>query len=588
MIFNSRSTDTNNTAGGMRRRLVLNIIAFAVILYTLFFIIAICRSSFGSTHIPNEYREPANFDLTLAFIRGENPYSLEALTGEAPGTVFQYGPLFSLIVAGLHFILPFVDIFVLHYIFALICVLSAAVMATVIAYEKTETFLPSACVFLFTIACTWRYGYINAVPDTLGITLLVLIFFIETRKKIYGKEYIEATLAVILLYTKQYFIIIAVSLFIYKLMTDRKAWLKLTVSGILILTASIAIVNVTCPLYFTYTLLIVHGISGQSVASTQPLFSDIRLMRNLLNTDALKSVQYNVQYVSAENALPPTGWAFEILQLRSLAGIFFFVFLGMIAGIAKAFIQRMPRFDGSRFFVIHSAVAFAALLFLGQNDGAWLSYYLQLLMPSVVIYAFISAEKDVLDAKMARVFRWVYSALLILMVMFTTYKVDSRLSYYDKSREQLAIWDKAYKYCEAYASTGEVLYRAPLGINALSSGRYLYDNGHEMAIHQPFLDEYDSSDFYQRLFPYGGALMESHEKYREEMRRKLKQHEYSLVMTTDTDDVPGELISASEAEAAGYVKLDTLTLDMGWASYDVDFWVTTDGSKIVLEATGTV
>lgn len=577
MRFNFRRDPVNDTAGGIRRRLVLNIIASAVILYTLFFIIAILRTSLGSLDIPNEYREPANFDLTLTFIKGINPYSADVLEGEVPGCVFQYGPLFSLLVALLHFILPFVDIFALHYVVAFICVISASVMAAVIAYEKTETLLPAACSFLFTISCTWRYGYINAVPDTLGVTLLILIFFIETRHGIKGKEYIESVLSVLLFYTKQYFIVIAASLFIYKLITDRKAWLRLTLSGIVILTASIAVVNYTCPLYFTYTILIVHGVSGQSVASNHPLFSLIRVLGSASITEAGQTA-----------ALPSTGWAFEIFQLRNLISIFLFVFAGFILGVIKAFVQRTPRFEASRLFVIHSGVAFLALLFLGQNDGAWLSYYLELLMPSVIIYAFISIEKDVLGEDMRGRMKLACVILLLFMVMYTTYKTDSRLPYFEKDESVMAAWDKAYKYCDTYASAGEVIYRAPLGVNALAAGRYLYDNGHEMAIHKAFLEEYNSSAFYRKLFPLGGRLMEQHEAYRSRMREGVARQEYSLILTTATDDVPGELIDPSDAEAAGYVRLDTLTLDMGWASYDIDFWIPSDGDVIPLEATGVV
>ena len=571
MRFNPKSGNTWNEAGGMRRRLVLNIIAFAVFLYTFFFLLSILRLSFEYRHIPNEYREAANFDLTLTFLNGINPYALDTLRGNVPACVFQYGPLFSLLTAGIHFILPFIDIFTLHYLVAFACVLAAGLMAAVIAYEQAQTLMPSACVFLFTIACTWRYGYINAVPDTLGVTVLVLIFFIETRNSIKGKDFYEAALSVALLYIKQYFVIISLSLFIYKLISDKKAWVRFSISGLFLLAVSIFIINYTCPLYFTYTLLIVHGVSGQSVAASHPLFSFVSLPKAGLSGSFLAGV---IPSAGEASGLPSTGWAFEILQLKSLISIFVFVFIGMIAGVIRAFASRTPRYISSRLFVIHSAVAFMALLFLGQNDGAWLSYYLQLLMPSVLIYSFVSVEKDVMDNGSKKYAKALYLILMFLMVMYTTYKMDSRLPYFEKSSEALSEWEKAYRYCDSYASEGEILYRAPLGINALSNRRYLYDNGHEMAIHQEFLDEYNSSLFYQKLFPYGGRLMEQHIRYREEMRQKVLRHEYSLVMSTATD---GELVEQKDLEAGGYIKMDTLRLDMGWAYYDVDFWVLSDG-----------
>ncbi|MCR5775741.1 MAG: glycosyltransferase family 39 protein [Lachnospiraceae bacterium] len=580
MKFEKGSDGSYKIAGGMRRRLILNVLAFAVMLYTLFFLFSACRASIRGMHIPNEYREPANFDLTLSFINGINPYALDSIGKEVPGMVYQYGPLFSLLVAGLHFVLPFVDIFALHYLVAFLCIIIAAFMAALIAYENSESLLPAASVFLFTIACTWRYGYINAVPDTLGVTLLVLVFFLETRKKLPGKEYLEAAVAVALFYTKQYFVIIALSLFIYKLITDRKAWIRLSISGIAMLVISMVIVNHTCPLYFTYSILIAHGVAGQSVAD--PIFSEGRAVSPAPDLFEVSAVTADP---GADEGIPPTGWGFELFQLKSLVSIFLFVFAGMIAGVAEAFIRKMPRFTGSRLFVIHSAVAFAALLFLGQNDGAWLSYYLELLLPSVVIYSFISIEKSVMSEDGGKIYRRLCTVLMIFMVMYTSYRMDSRLPYYDKDESSLQAWERAYRICDIYAERGDVLYRAPLGVNALASGRYLYDSGHEMAIHQRFLNEYNETALYRTLFPYAGRVMQQHIDYRKEMKRKVEDHEYSLVMITAPDSDLEELVDVSDVEAAGYTRLDTITLDMGWASCDVDLWVIETEEAIVLEST---
>jgi hypothetical protein len=505
-------------------------------------------------HIPNEYREAANVDLTMSIIKGINPYSLKGLTEDHPRLVFQYGPLFSVLVAGVHFIVPFADIFVLHYVVALVCVAAAGIMAAVIVRENTQTWLPSLCTFLFTVNCTWRYGYINAVPDTLGVTLLVLIFFIETRKSVRGREYIEAAIAVALFYTKQYMVVIALSLFIYKLLTDKKACLRLSVSGLFLLAGSVAAMQIWCPLYFTYSLLVVHGVLGQSTGAAAPVLSLVSVSTAAAATDYSE---------------PPSGWMFEWQQIRSLAGIFIFIFLGMAAGVARAFQTKRPTFDGSRLFVIHSGIAALALLYLGQNDGAWLSYYLQLLMPAVVVYSFIFMEKICLTEIPDRKISIAYNILFILMIMFTLYRCDERLPVYGKDEAARSGWDQVYGCCDRYAKEGDILYVAPLGYNALQNDRYLYDNGHEMAINEAFYDEYMHSDIYRLLFPYAGALMEKHLDYREEMRKKVGLQEYSLVTA-----VPGyETIADEELLIrSGYELIDKCTLDMGRTAYEVCFW----------------
>ncbi len=552
-----RTKGVFDTAGGMRRRLIFNIVAVAVLFYSVFFVAHIAVSAFTDTQIPNEYREAANVDLTLSIIHGDNPYSLANLESSKPGLVFQYGALFSLLVAGVHFIVPFIDVTALHYIVAFICVMSAAVMASAMAREHTKTLLPCVSVFLFTVVCTWRYGYINAVPDTLGVTLLVLVLFVETRRDLKAKEFIEALISVAVFYTKQYFVVIALSLFIYKLIIDKKACVRLTISGLVLLAVSVALIHIWCPLYFTYSLLVVHGVSGQSTGATAPVFSFIGLNGT---SGVVAASEYNE---------PPSGWLFELQQVKSLAGIFIFIFAGMAVGVIKAFRCRTPSFPGSRLFVIHSGTAALALLYLGQNDGAWLSYYLQILMPTVIIYAFISMERLCLDDRLKKPYLAAFTGMLLFMVMFTVYRCDGRLPVYDKSDEAKRVWDKAYGYCDLYAGNGEILYVAPLGFNALSNGRYLYDNGHEMAINEDFYEEYKSSSFYRTVFPYAGAVMEQHLAYRDEMREKVRQQGYSLVTA-----VPGyeTIADSSLLKRSGYELIDTLTLDMGRTGFDVEFW----------------
>lgn len=544
-----------NRAGGHGRRLIFNALAAAVLLYTVFFIIRMTISMLHGIHIPNEYREAANVDLTMSIIKGINPYSLAGLHESHPRLVFQYGPLFSLLVAGLHFVLPFIDVIVLHYLTAFVCVVAAGMMAGRIVRENTDTWLPCVSAFLFTVCCTWRYGYVNAVPDTLGVTLLVLVFFIETRKHLKYREYLEAVTAVALFYTKQYLVVIAVSLFIYKLITDKKGCIRLSAAGLLLLAGTMTAMQIWCPLYFTYSLLVVHGVSGQSTGAAAPLLSMVSV--------AVSSA------ASADYAEPASGWAYEWQQIRSLAGIFIFVFLGMAAGVVRAFRTKTPLFDGSRLFVIHTAVAATALLYFGQNDGAWLSYYLQMLMPGVVIYAFIFIGKICLIDIPDRRISLAYNVLSLVMVMFTLYRCDGRLPVYDEDGAARERWESIYDTCDRYAASGDILYVAPLGYNALINDRYLYDNGHEMAINEEFYEEYKRSGLYMSLFPYAGDLMEKHLSYRDEMREKVTRQEYSLVTA-----VPGYETIADEdhLKRSGYELVDTYDLDMGRTSYEVQLW----------------
>ena len=155
------------------------------------------------------------------------------------------------------------------------------------------------------------------------------------------------------------------------------------------------------------------------------------------------------------------------------------------------------------------------------------------------------------------------------MVMFTLYRCDGRLPVYDEDGAARERWESIYDTCDRYAASGDILYVAPLGYNALINDRYLYDNGHEMAINEEFYEEYKRSGLYMSLFPYAGDLMEKHLSYRDEMREKVTRQEYSLVTA-----VPGYETIADEdhLKRSGYELVDTYDLDMGRTSYEVQLW----------------
>ena len=70
-----------DTAGGMRRRLIFNVVAAAVVFYSVFFVIHIAVFALTGIQIPNEYREAANVDLNSGI------YSPENMQGEKGETV---------------------------------------------------------------------------------------------------------------------------------------------------------------------------------------------------------------------------------------------------------------------------------------------------------------------------------------------------------------------------------------------------------------------------------------------------------------------------------------------------------------------
>ena len=607
MTFNS-----NKTAGyeSIRRffkeqifskRVIINISGLIMIAYTLVLIFRICDATFTNISIPNEYREAANIQLTKAFMDGTNPYRLSAYDGERPGMIYVYGPLYSILTAFLGKLLPFVDLIRLHYLVTLFSVLIAAGLSAGMVFKETKNIAATASAFLFLINCSWRYGYINAVPDAFALMIYVAIIFLISREKDakngsgkvrFLKNIIYALLAVSLFFVKQYFVLIVVPIFIYKFINDRKDALRFFLSCLIISVAVFITVTVTCPLYWTYSIYLAHGPFGITQEQYHKAYGGY--MEDTLNkTGGTKEEKEKeepdkkepemeegekeegeVQSFKAggENTDPGPGFAYEILQLKSLGGMFVFIFAAAAWGFIF-YIRKRPfeRSAFSVFLILLMVVSSAALLYLGRNDGAWLSYYLQLLMPEVIIFSFIFIDGVL---KNERGIKKLCAFLLFAgMMFFTAFRTDQRLKVYSKTKSQLDDWNRAYAITSEYAGKGEVYYVPLLGFQTLYNGQYMYNNGHSMVITGWFRGEFYAVDWEQKLFPHGGMVLQSNYDYQEKIKEKAKSQDYSLVTIIDGTDTDFGRLNIKDLENAGYKKKDSILLNAGRMSYEVQFWI---------------
>ena len=569
----------------LKKKNILNFLGILMMIYTVYLLFVIIRASFGSISIPNEYREAANIQLTKTFMEGVNPYSLKAYDGDIPGMIYVYGPLYSLFTALLGLLLP-VDIVMLHYVVTLASVLIGAGLAAYMTYERTESIAPPAAVFLFLINCSWRYGYINAVPDAFALMISIIIFFIVSRKKFALQNFLCALLSIALFFTKQYFAVIALSIFIFKLINDKKDCLRYTIDGVIIALVTFIAVSITCPLYFTYSVYLAHGPFGITQEQYHKAYGGY--MKEYTEEEKKEKEEErrekeaelkeeNVEEFTAEsvNTDPDSGFGYEIMQLKSLAGIFIFVFFAAFLGILFEIINKLKnRQDLGMFLIIHMTVAFIALIYLGRNNGAWLSYYLQLLMPAVIIYAFIFVENEIEKENGIRVV--CFWPLLFLMMFFTAYRTDGRLKVYEKTDEQLAAWERAYEITAKYAEKGEVYYVPILGFQTFSNGQELYNNGHSMVITGYFRGEYFAVPWEQKVFPNGGTVLQKHFDHQQYIKEKAANREYELVTIIDGVDTDAGRLSVKDLKNDGYEKKDSILLNVGRMSYDVQFWVRQD------------
>ncbi len=541
----------------LNERTILNIVGVAVLVYTAFLLYGITTSSLAEAAIPNEFQEVSNIQLTRSFLNGVNPFSTYGAFGrEEPGVLYAYGPVYSLLTAALAKVFP-VDLILLHYIVSYISMLSAAFLGARIVKENTGTIAAPAAVFALLINCTWRYGYVNAVPDALGFFWMMLALFTETRKKFHFKELLEIIIIILALHTKIYMAYIAIPIFVYKLFCDRNAALRFFIYGIVMMSVISVAVTIWCPLCWTYYIYFLHGpFAGTSQASGSS------------GLDELKDV------ITFRNEVDPeSGLGYEILQLRSLVGMFLFFFVTAAVGFFDRIRSGLKNTSAVEKLLLADLIISVPVMYvLGTNDGAWLSYYLQIQIPPLVMFAMIYSEDRCLNGS-TTLRRVSWDLFVIVMLVFTLYRTDRRLPYYYMLPEQKEIWEEAYRTIDECAQKGEIYYSPILAFDAEKNGRYYYNNGYVGAVSEELYSEYLNTEWERRLFPYAGYVMRKHLDYKKKLEEKIGNGEYELVMVNEGADGTDRAVRVSCITEGPYKLLKELYMPVSRENFLVKFYV---------------
>lgn len=543
-------------------KMLLNAAGIIVLVYTVVFLFGMTRSSLAEISVPNEFQEVANIQLTQAFLNGINPYSKAgAFGGDVPGVLYAYGPVYSLITACVALIFP-ADLILLHYAVSFCAMLGVAFLGAWMVKEHTETLAAPAVTFVLLINCTWRYGYINAVPDALAFFWVMLVIFIETRGKCRGRELLEIIFIILALHTKIYMAYIALPLFIYKLLADRKAAARFFVCGIVLMTAFSVAVTVWCPLSWAYYIYFLHG----PFAGPQPSGTGSSGLQELKDLITLRN-----------SSDPESGLGYEILQLRSIVGIFLFFFVTAVIAVCVLIKQKFKDCDPFvRLLMVCFLVSIPVMFVLGTNDGAWLSYYLQIQIPPLVMLSLIFAEKKCLEENKP----WMsvfWKAFLCVMILFTLFRTNKRLPYYYMLPEQKEIWEEAYGLIDEYAKMGEIYYSPILAFDAVRNGRYYYNNGYVGAASRTLYSEYNETVWERKMFPYAGEVMKKHFEYRDALEDKIKNGGFSLIAVNEGTDGTDRAIRISSITDGPYVLLKELDMPVSRVNFPVKLYVLKEG-----------
>lgn len=541
-----------------RENLIINLFAIPVVIYIVYLLGAILITTFSGTAYPNEFREAANIQMTRSIMEGSNPYSLETLKSDVPGTFYLYGPLFSLVTALMGIVIR-IDIVALHYLMSFVVMIVSAVLASRMVYEHSKTITAPIVAFLFTIMCHWRYGYIYAAPDSFGLFMLILILFVLTRKKFRYQALTCAALTVAIFFTKQYFVMIAGTAFVYFLFLSKKDAIRYALDSAVIFLASGAVIAWKFPLFWTYAIYFVKG-PGSGVSSGKAgvshntsqvsylggMFICLFLIGafDLIRTVIVKrGIRLRFQWKDIEKPLV----AVEVKEETETYG------------------KRKIVFD--ILFWGQMAVAGICLQYLGKNDGAWISYYLQLFMPGLIIVSLIAID----NYSYKKLFKWAHVVGYALMILITIGKTDKRLVVNHMDETALANWNQAYEILDA-AESEENFYIPVLAYDGFANGQYMYNTGQPFVITDNYLKEYEKDELMQKLFPHAGEIMKQHLDYRAEICRKVRAGEYGVI--TDLPD--SDVIFTKEDLSLHYKKAATIPLKTGNWTYEIDFWERAD------------
>ena len=512
------------------------ILTWAVLAAALFFVCRIVYAGIIALPYPKEILEPSNIALTNTFLSGKSPYTLSSLEWDVPGINYDYPFLNSLLAVAIAKITKCSAV-TAHFCISLLSILISGYIGIIMVKDHVKTTVGPALSMLMFMFCHWRFGYISAAPDDLGLLIWLLTLYAAVCKKIKHKPLWCAIGITLCFYTKQYFIAIAAGLFIYMFLYSRKEAFKLLAYSIAINAVVATIVALNWPLYFMRTL-------GFAFLGTA--FSARSGLEVLLD-----QLDYLAFSFAALFAVIATAAFFGIRKLRK-------------SGKTLRSISVHEN-DPFALAVVNSIVMTLPLLYLGRNDGAFITYFLQLWMPSIMVTAIICFEKMMNDRP-----KYLFPGLYAVIAVLTVYLGFGRLPLHILSEDEIKTWEKALEYVQQYGEEGDIFYARSLAYVSFNNTNGECLCGHDGEIVHDTVEVMANKGVPDDVFPEVQTLVDQNMKYRDMILKKTADKRYSLITFEETGDF--RLFDDETAEKNGYQCVDVLALQVGNMPYEVAFY----------------
>lgn len=538
----------NVTHSFSEQKLTYKFLTIAVAAAVIIFVCRIIYAGFIALPYPQELLEASNVALTNMFLNGKTPYSVASLGYDVPGINYDYPFLSSLTAAAISAVTGCSAV-TAHFVISLASIPGSGLIGFFVVerYSKT-TVAPLLAAFLFMI-CHWRYGYISASPDDLGLLLMMLTLYGAASPVIRRKPLWCAIGITLCFYTKQYYVFVALPVFVYMLFYSRREAVRLFLITLGINIAVAVVITLEWPLYwmrafaFTY---IGAGMGGGFKFST-----------------FLSQLNYLLYSFAALFAVVAVSLFMTVRRRRMITR----------SGDKPRNNRRINIAENDTFAlsVISSIVMIIPLSVIGRNDGALLSYYLQLWMHPVAVVAIICMEKMLPDESAIGIRDHAFFAAYAMVAAITIYFGFGRLPLHILTVDELANWQRAYEYTAKYGGYGDVFYSRALAYDGFARGSGDWMCGHEGEVDDEAVANIASSGVPPEIFPYTQALVEQNNAYRKSLVDKAADHEYALITFETGDDFTE--FNETVCEGLGYKCLDRIELQLGLVPYEVQFYV---------------
>ena len=518
-------------------RIPYKLLTLAILSAAVFFVCKIVYAGIIALPYPKELLEPSNIMLTNQFAEGNNPYELSILSREIPGVNYDYAFIGSLIAAAIVKITGCSAV-TAHFAISLISILASAVIGFAIVQKQTKTTVAPCFAALLFMFCHWRFGYISAAPDDLGLLFYVLTLYFATSQKIKHKPIVCALGITLCFYTKQYFVLVAVPVFIYMLLYSRIEALKLFAWTVGINAAVAVAITIWWPLYWTKAFLFTY--MGTVVGGG----------------GAFSTVLEQLKYLG-------------VLFAALFAVLIVFAVVSLVKLFQSNTRLRNIRISENDAFILHAVttvIMIIPLCILGRNDGAFLSYFLQLWMPSIAVVTAMGIER-IDHYGHERIYICLYFALVIFTVYFGFHKLPLHIMT-DEEREN---WNRAYEYIEEYSRSGDVFYSRSLSYDGFVRGNGEWICDHDAEVSKHTVDSLITAGVPDELIEHSQLLVAQNLRYRKYITDKAESHGYSLI--TFELKPKQQLFTEEYCDKIGYTCIDVLELQLGNNPYKVAFYV---------------